>query len=770
MLLSVIVLSNCFSTFMEDFNYVKFLGSVIIVLCTFSLWGQSFAPKERYLVDSLVIEGMNPSFLNYLDGVLDKYHQAKTEKREIELLDSLVNGFFDEQWRMYNDLLYERSMDFLSHSDISPKDQIWIKNKLANTKNNYGYIYNSTGNTELGLKYYQEALELFQEINDTNGVLIQFNNLSILYQKMGEFAKAMEIQKKHLKLATEYNDANELFLAYNNIGYDLLNQNYYAEAINNFEKALEYARLSESTYSESVVLNNIGSCYHDMQMNDKALEYFYKSIALREEDGRYIENISPLINVSVIYRKELDSLKSQQEELPQEKIDTTIKILEKGIEIAREGDRVSDLSSLFMGYSMLNLIIEDVDRAVLYADSAYEYSKMNGYKADIKEAARARYLSYKAKGNMSVALAMMEEFTALKEELQNEEKANEVIHQNYQLQYELKSAADSIKQQEELKVKNAEIAAEQAEKDSLKKQKYYLFGGMGLVALFGIFMFNRFQVTSRQKNIIDSQRKEVEMAHVQLAEHHSEIQDSIMYAKRIQDAIMPSMADMRGALGDGFVLYLPKDVVAGDFFWMEPIDDVVYFAAADCTGHGVPGAMVSVVCSNALTKALLEENIYHLGNLLDRTREIVIDRLARSGEEVKDGMDISICALNTKTLEMRWAGANNPLWIVRDEEQEIEEFKPQKQPIGMYERTEPFVEHIIQLNKGDYIYVFTDGYQDQFGGPKGKKFKASQLKSLLISIKDVSMNEQEKVLYTTLKEWQGSSEQLDDVCVIGVRV
>lgn len=267
----------------------------------------------------------------------------------------------------------------------------------------------------------------------------------------------------------------------------------------------------------------------------------------------------------------------------------------------------------------------------------------------------------------------------------------------------------------------------------------------------------------QQKVIADQQKTLVE-------EKNREIVDSINYAKRIQDAIMPSMTAMEDALSNLFLLYIPKDVVAGDFFWMEKIDDVVYYAAADCTGHGVPGAMVSVVCSNALTKALLEDNIRDTGKLLDRTREIVIENLARSGEEVKDGMDISLCALNTKTRQLQWSGANNPLWILRNGAEEIEETKANKQPIGLFDRATPFTSHDLQLQEGDTIYVFTDGYQDQFGGPKGKKFKPMNVKRLFLENKDKSLAEQKEILHDTLVSWMRDLEQIDDICVIAVKV
>ncbi|MFN3916577.1 MAG: two-component regulator propeller domain-containing protein [Flavobacteriales bacterium] len=283
-----------------------------------------------------------------------------------------------------------------------------------------------------------------------------------------------------------------------------------------------------------------------------------------------------------------------------------------------------------------------------------------------------------------------------------------------------------------------------------------------------------------------AEKKEVERQKHLLEEKNQEITDSINYAKRIQEAILPSRYSLAENLNNGFVLFKPKDIVSGDFYWLEKVGDVTFFAAADCTGHGVPGAMVSVVCSNALSKALLEENIAEPGKLLDRARELVVERFAKSNEDVKDGMDISLCALQGNTLS--WAGANNPLWIIADENRTdpsgfknltglsaangktLYEIKSNKQPIGKVDNPQPFTTHTIELKQGDTLYIFTDGYQDQFGGDKGKKFKASKLKELLLSIQHKTMEEQKGFLDQAFEDWRGNLEQIDDVCIIGVRI
>lgn len=260
---------------------------------------------------------------------------------------------------------------------------------------------------------------------------------------------------------------------------------------------------------------------------------------------------------------------------------------------------------------------------------------------------------------------------------------------------------------------------------------------------------------------------------------NEEIKASISYAKRIQQAILPSMNLITANLPQSFVYYKPKDIIAGDFYWMhllpqpngwEVDGNVVLFAAADCTGHGVPGAMVSVVCNNALNQSVKEFGITQPNLILEKARDLVIETFAESTESVQDGMDISLCALNTKTNELQYAGANNPIWIIRKDKKEVEEIKANKQPIGKDDFMKPFTNHTIQLNKGDTIYIFSDGYADQFGGPKGKKFKSKPFKELLLSISNNSLDKQKELIEKHFIEWKGNLEQIDDVCVIGVKI
>lgn len=267
--------------------------------------------------------------------------------------------------------------------------------------------------------------------------------------------------------------------------------------------------------------------------------------------------------------------------------------------------------------------------------------------------------------------------------------------------------------------------------------------------------------TERANFIISTQKKALE-------EKTKEILDSITYAKRLQDAILPSLVSIKQRLPESFVFYKPKDIVAGDFYWMEQIGHTILIAAADCTGHGVPGALVSVVCSSALNRTVKEFHILEPGKILDKARELILETFEKSENSVQDGMDISLCCISTDNGEIQWSGAYNSLWYIHNGE--MKEVPADKQPLGKYDRPIPFKTHHLKLLKGDTIYLFTDGYADQFGGPKGKKFKYKPFQELLLANSNSPMENQKLQLEKRLNEWKGGLEQVDDILVIGIRI
>lgn len=275
-------------------------------------------------------------------------------------------------------------------------------------------------------------------------------------------------------------------------------------------------------------------------------------------------------------------------------------------------------------------------------------------------------------------------------------------------------------------------------------------------------------VTLENIKVYDELECRVKDRTAQLHEKNREITDSITYARRIQEAVLPPSHLLQEYIRDCFILYKPRDIVSGDFYWFEKKDDVLLVAAADCTGHGVPGAMLSVVCSNALYRSVNEFSLLKPGNILDKTRELVLEAFAKSGEEIRDGMDISLCALNVKTGQLSWSGANNNLWYLSNDM--LCEIKAHNQPIGISDVPTPFPTHELSLNQGDVIYLLTDGFVDQFGGEKGKKFKRRQLEGLLHATGGMSLETQKRTLERVFDNWRGELEQVDDVTVIGIRI
>lgn len=270
----------------------------------------------------------------------------------------------------------------------------------------------------------------------------------------------------------------------------------------------------------------------------------------------------------------------------------------------------------------------------------------------------------------------------------------------------------------------------------------------------------------KERQEIVNQNKKIERQVEIIEDAHKEITDSINYSKRIQSAILPSNERLKQLLPNSFVLYKPKDIVAGDFYWVEKNNDFTYFAVGDCTGHGVPGAMMSVICTNALNRALNEFNAVYPNEILDKTRELVIKSLKTNHDSVKDGMDIALCAIINNTLF--YAGANIKLYIVKGDK--LLEYNPDKQPIGIYiNQHQPFTLNKIDISINDQIYLVTDGYVDQFGGDRKKKFKTVQLKKLILTASKSTLNQQKEHFNSVFENWKGTLEQIDDICILGIK-
>lgn len=330
----------------------------------------------------------------------------------------------------------------------------------------------------------------------------------------------------------------------------------------------------------------------------------------------------------------------------------------------------------------------------------------------------------------------------------------------------------------------------------LSVEEFLLHGGLitFTVIVFSIFLIrSRYNLTYNEIKIrieLEQSNKEVEKKHDEvliqkieiqnqnqiLEEKKLEITDSIKYAKRIQFALIPSEDKFNSFFKDSFVLFKPKDVVSGDFYWIYQHKNFIYYVTADCTGHGVPGGFMTMLGLSFIQEIIVGQDVTQPDIILNKLRDKLISALNQSGSisVINDGMDISVCKFDSLNYQLLFSSANNNLYVIRNtekkEENKIEEYTANRQPCGQYIINTPFSMHTIQLNKGDCIYTFTDGYADQFGGPNGKKFRYKEFKNIILKNYHLSFIEQKKILNNAIDQWRGDYDQLDDILLIGVMV
>jgi hypothetical protein len=387
--------------------------------------------------------------------------------------------------------------------------------------------------------------------------------------------------------------------------------------------------------------------------------------------------------------------------------------------------------------------------------------------------------SYSVLKDYENAFIYLNQFKTINDSIQLQKNSKKTIEMKLQNEYERKTMADSLKSVEDRKMNEIKLREEET------KRNYSYVGIIVLIIVIGIVL-NRFRITQRQKGVIELQKKEVERQKHIVDEKQKEIVDSINYAKRIQTAIIPSKATLKKNFENHFLFYKPKDIVAGDFYWCETIGNTKLVAVADCTGHGVPGALVSVVCSNALNRAVKEFNLSSPAAILDKTREIVLESFSMSEETINDGMDISLLSIkikspsaakglpttqqNSNEVHVEWSGANNSLWYSQNGE--FKEIKANKFPVGRSYHEGNFTNHTLELSKNDYIILFSDGFADQFGGDKGKKYKYKNLMAFIRESigNETSFSDLSDKLDREFETWKGKNAQIDDVCVLGIKL
>ncbi|MGZ4096057.1 MAG: tetratricopeptide repeat protein [Bacteroidia bacterium] len=558
---------------------------------------------------------------------------------------------------------------------------------------------------------YMKALDIFNAINHSSGKFNVLSNIGALYYYMGDPKKALVYEFKAYeifknKMPERYSKGASVCI---NIGSMYGELNNLPLARSYFFRALEYyTKDPEDSITRAFIYNNISDTYLFSGDIANAEKYAAVAFDIKKKYGSTREKANAYLNMAQIAERKEEYRRAEEYYLT--------------------------------GLSFCDLQAPNQDLLKIYRGLAnvYEVTK------NAKDENKFLKLGYKTNSY-----------------LDSIGRASEVRNNEIKEEYRQQAVNDSIQSRAQIKLRDIKL-------EQKRKESVYGIIALVVVSIIAFLIFNRYRVTQKQKVIIEEQKHLVE-------DKNKEITDSINYARNLQDALIPNPSELTSLFPGAFVIYIPKDIVAGDFYWVHEVKGrtktgakQILIAVADCTGHGVPGALVSVVCINALYRTVNEFNLYEPNEILDKVNMIVNETFSKYSKQVNDGMDISLLLIDYAGNEVRWSGANNKL--IYFENDIVYGIKPDKQPIGKNENHKPFSLHRIPLVRGSVFYLLTDGYSDQFGGDKNKKMGFAQFKKLMENNYSKPMDEQKVNFEKAFNDWKKDGEQTDDVSLIGIKI
>ena len=651
----------------------------------------------------------------------------------------------------------EKALEYFEKS-LKIAEEIGDKRGIGNSYNHIGLISNEQGNYAKALEYYEKSLKIYEEIGAT-ATHSTYNNIGGIYIEQGNYEKALEYLEKSLNIKKEIGDKKGVGSSYNNIGIIYKEQGNYEKALEYHEKSFKIAEEIGDKRGIGNSYGNIGIIYKEQGNNEKALEYYEKSLNIKKEIG-YKRGIgSSYNNIGIIYKEQGNYEKALEY---QEK---SLKILEEIGDKKGVGNSYGNIGGIYKEQGNYEKALE----YILKNKKIYE--EINTLQG-LDKVAESLMEVYEKLGNNKKALENHKLYVTVKDSLATMDGIEKEKQRQFHEQYLLEKQADSIKHADE-------IILHQAEAKTQKQRS----NGLALIAVIVILslviVFRQLKKVNSQKATIEAQHQklndtfeELNQTHTKLNETYTEITDSINYAKRIQDALMTSTVYMKDVIPKSFIYFKPKDVVSGDFYWVyKNPKGQIFFTAVDCTGHGIPGAFMSMIGNSFLNEIIIENKIEDTGQILNNMREQIIKALKQEGvsSDSKDGMDMAICKYDPKKKTVQYSGAYNPLLHISKDEVNL--IKADNQPVAYFTgKKTPFTAHEIKVKKGDILYIYSDGFQDQFGGPKGKKYMAVKYRKFLHSIAELPAEEQKQKMEQEFSSWKGSQDQIDDVCVMGVRV
>jgi len=757
---------------------------------------------------------------NYLKAItvfksINKQEQISNTKNNLGAVYQF-SGQYDKAIELYKESLKK---------SISMNDTL----SVSKSYNNIGALYVKMGDNDKAIEYLNKSLNYKKILLDSVGISKTLLNIGNIFLNEKNNLKAIEYYENALDIKMKIGDSLNISTALSNIGLAYKNMSNYNKAVKYYLQALDFAKNTGFKKQEALICNNIASTYDDWSELDssntfykeKVVEYYSKSIKISGE----IEDKEGVINVT----NNLGTFYSQEKEF-----DKAMVYFLKSLRYTKKYNYISKEVMVYTNIADIYLHKKDYNDAVLYLNKAIDilnshsddigfiatYNKLSEVFFYMKKYKMAEQYAFKAldlvdktndisqkkaifdrlsvifeeTGDYKKAYYYHKEYTNLKDSIFNNDSKNTII--------QLQTMYKAKEQKQEIKLLNTKYRLNsiklKAEQLKLRQQRMMSIGLVIIIVLVSVFLYLLYKQI-KAKNLankllferneeINAQKNEIEQQFKIIKKQNTEITDSINYARLIQDAIFPDVNILNESFKDYFVLFEPKSIVSGDFYWITKYNNKVIVAAVDCTGHGVPGAFMSMLGISFLNEIVLNNSSLNSADILNLLREKVIQSLKQKSVESnqKDGMDMSLSIIDTENKTIDFAGAYNPLIIVTSINSEIEpqvefdsrkvendkykllELKADRMPISISRKTVSFKSNIIKYRDNDKIFMFSDGFIDQFHFKTFKKFKKAKFKKIVLETSSMPASKQGEIIKDHFLKWKGNSEQTDDVLIIGI--
>lgn len=697
------------------------------------------------------------------------------------LLDELKVARTDTtRTRVYNDLStayrngdIKRSYDYAQRALVIA-DKNNLRKGRADALSNIGWIFFRQGKYDTALVYQEEALSIREKIKDEKGVASSFNMIGLLEAQKGNYANALSFHLRALKIRERIGDKRGMAVSYSNIGNVYNSQKQYDLSIDNYDKALKINQEIGDESQQASCLANLGNAYMLKKNFVFATDYMFRSLSLAEKQSDKYAIIVNFINLGNTYKE-------------QKKYPLAFEYLNKGLNIAKEmNDREGEIEVAKI-MAEIYLAQGDLDNAIAQASQSLLAAKQMNNKDMMLNNSQTLYTAYKKKQDIPKALFYHEMFSTIKDSIANQ--TNDNIYAELEAKFRMEQNQVLVKEQrQEMELMKKLKLADEVQ----KKRQRYIDIGVGVIVLllltFGVLVYRNYlqrqQHTNRlvglnhelrlQKEEILNQRNLIEVQNQELNESNLQISKSIQAALYIQQGVLPSKQKMDTMLGqEHFVVFKPRNIVSGDFYWLGQLDNKIVVATADCTGHGVPGAFMSIIGSTLLDRIVRLKKIADPAQILTHLDEELKIILRRDGAQSDNGMDMGIIVFERNEIDWQkimFAGAKIPLRFIRKGSKTIEQVQPVNRSIGFAtKKDKSFVTHDIFLEKGSQIYMSSDGYADQDNAQQ-ERLGTSRFMNLLTEYAHLSMQVQKSHLEDNLRIYQGKSAQRDDILVLGIKL